>query len=139
MRRAASGRGPHISFGHARDGEDMVVALTWPGYAASRLNCAVDVPVTGSDYGQAVEPDAERLDHLGKFRANLTLAGLAGCLALVECTGGAPTASPGGLVRYSLRDSYTVETDPLAAPIPFSSGSPRSGQANGHCAQPRRL
>ena len=38
---------------------------------------------------------------------------------IVECTGGAPTAPPGGLVRHPLRDSYTVETDPLAAPIPF--------------------
>lgn len=117
--RGVPDRGPHIAFSHARDGEDVVVELAWPGYAASRLNCAVDVPVTGSDYAQAVEPDAERPDHLGKFRANLTLAGLAGRLAIVECTGGAPTATPGGLTRYPLRDSYTVETDPLATPIPF--------------------
>lgn len=117
--RGVPDRGPHIAFSHARDGEDVVVELAWPGYAASRLNCAVDVPVTGSDYAQAVEPDAERPDHLGKFHANLTLAGLGGRLALVECTGGAPTATHGGLTRYPLCDSYTVETDPLATPIPF--------------------
>ena len=117
--RGAPDRGPHIAFSHARDGEDVVVELAWSGYTASRLNCAVDVPVTGSDYAQAVEPDAERPDHLGKFHANLTLAGLGGHLALVECTGGAPTATHGGLTRYPLCDSYTVETDPLATPIPF--------------------
>ena len=117
--RGAPDRGPHIAFSHARDGEDVVVELAWPGYAASRLNCAVDVPVTGRGYAQAVEPDAERPDHPGKFHANLTLAGLGGRLAL-EYTGGAPSSrTPSGLTLYPLRNSYTVETDPFAAPIPF--------------------
>ena len=117
--RGMPARGPHIDIDYERDGRDVVLELAWPSAAAGALNCEVDVAVTGRNYTtHGVLPDGPA-DGEGQYRANLTLAGLAGRQAIVHCNGGPPTASPAGMAEYALTGSAVVESDPLAAPFPF--------------------